>query len=129
MKSFGSSTSEATSRLSLQIGGRTKWDVDRAVLGRAKRQAERCIKQGIPYQVFNKWFRDRKKRIVPVEIVGRDEEPKPEAEAEEKKAEGPKRTSCVKYVKLVFGNGLRIEKKNLSYHELKEIVGKLEGLC
>jgi len=39
--------------------------------------AERCIKQGVPYQVFNKWFRDRKKRIVPVEIVGRDEEPKP----------------------------------------------------
>ena len=47
-----------------------------------------CIQQGVPYQVFNKWFRDRKKRIVPVEIVGRDEEPKPEAE--EKKAEGPK---------------------------------------
>ena len=70
-----------------------------------------CIKQGVPYQVFNKWFRDRKKRIVPVEIVGRDEDSKPEVEAEEKKAEGPKRASCVKYVKLVFGNELRIEKK------------------
>ena len=81
-----------------------------------------CIKQGVPYQVFNKWFRDRKKRIVPVEIVGRDEDSKPEVEAEEKKAEGPKRASCVKYVKLVFGNELRIEKKNLSYHELKELV-------
>ena len=33
-----------------------------------------CIKQGVPYQVFNKWFRSRKKRIVPVEIVGHDEE-------------------------------------------------------
>ena len=49
----------------LQIGGRTEGSFDRAVLGRAKRQAERCIKQGVPYQVFNKWFRDRKKRIVP----------------------------------------------------------------
>lgn len=86
-----------------------------------------CIQQGVPYQVFNKWFRNRKKRIVPVEIVGRDEEPKPEAE--EKKAEGPKIVSCVKYVKLVFGNELRIEKKNLSYRELKELVEKLEGLC
>jgi predicted transcriptional regulator len=28
-------------------------------------------------------------------------------------------------VKLVFGNELRIEKKNLSYHELKELVEKL----
>ena len=129
MKSCGSSTSEATSRLPLQIGGRTEGSFDRAVLGRAKRQAERCIKQGVPYQVFNKWFRDRKKRIVPVEIVGRDEDSKPEVEAEEKKAEGPKRASCVKYVKLVFGNELRIEKKNLSYHELKELVEKLEGLC
>jgi hypothetical protein len=88
-----------------------------------------CIKQGVPYQVFNKWFRDRKKRIVPVEIVGRDEDSKPEVEAEEKKAEGPKRASCVKYVKLVFGNELWIEKKNLSYHGLKELVEKLEGLC
>ena len=95
MKSCGSSTSEATSRLPLQIGGRTEGSFDRAVLGRAKRQAERCIKQGVPYQVFNKWFRDR--------------------------AEGPKRASCVKYVKLVFGNELRIEKKNLSYHELEEL--------
>ena len=79
--------------------------------------------------MFNKWFRGRKKRIVPVEIVGRDEEPKPETEAEEKKAEGPKRASCVRYVKLVFGNELKIEKKNLSYQELKELVEKLEGLC
>ena len=23
-----------------------------------------CIQQGVPYQVFNKWFRGRKKRIV-----------------------------------------------------------------
>ena len=68
-------------------------------------------------------------RIVPVEIVGRDEDPKSEAKAEEKNAEGLNRASCVRYVKLVFGNELRIEKKDLSYHELKELVEKLEGLC
>ena len=44
-----------------------------------------CIKQGVPYQVFNKWFRDRKKRIVPVEIVGRDEDTKSEVEEKESK--------------------------------------------
>ena len=88
-----------------------------------------CIQQGVPYQVFNKWFRGRKKRIVPVEIVGRDEESKPEAKAEEKNAEGLNRASCVRYVKLEFGNELRVEKKNLSYQELKELVEKLEGLC
>ena len=87
----------------LQIGGRTEGSFDRAVLGRAKRQAERCIKQGVPYQVFNKWFRDRKKRIVPVEIVGRDEDSKPEVEAEEKKKEAKKHPpilnpSCVPVV-------------------------------
>ena len=77
--------------------------------------------------MFNKWFRDRKKRIVPVEIVGRDEEPKPEAE--EEKSKGPKRASCVKYMILVFGNELRIEKKKLSYQELKVLVEKQVGLC
>jgi hypothetical protein len=46
--------------------------------------------------------------------VGRDEDSKPEVEVEEKKAEGPKRASCVKCVKLVFGNELRIEKKNVN---------------
>lgn len=91
-----------------------------------------CIQQGVPYQVFNKWFRDRKKRIVPVEIVGREEEPKPD---ETSKVESPKASKapedmpCVKYVKLVFGNELKVEKKNLAYQGLKELVEKLEGLC
>ena len=40
-----------------------------------------------------------------------------------------KENLSVKYMKLVFGNELRIEKKNSSYQELKELVGKLEGLC
>ncbi len=88
-----------------------------------------CMLQGVPYQVFNKWFRNRKKRIVTVEIVGRDEKTKPEAGVEEKKAKGPGRKVSVKYMKLVFSNELRIEKKNLSYQELKELVEKLEGLC
>lgn len=88
-----------------------------------------CIKQGVPSQVFNKWFRNRKKRIVPVEIVGREEDPKPEAETNGKEATAPKKVARLKYIKLVFGNELRIEKKNLSYHEFKELVEKLEGLC
>ena len=63
--------------------------------------------------MFNKWFQDRKKWIVPVRVVGRDEAPKPEKE--ENKSKGSKRVSCVKYMKLVSGNKLRIGKKNLSY--------------
>ena len=88
-----------------------------------------CIQQGVPYQVFNKWFRNRKKRIVPVEIVGREEDLKPEVESNDKEATAPKKGAHLKYIKLVFGNELRIEKKNLSYHEFKELVEKLEGLC
>ena len=88
-----------------------------------------CIQQGVPYQVFNKWFRNRKKRIVPVEIVGRDEDLKPADKPDEKKVSAPPKEAHVRYVKLVFGNELRIEKKNLDYHELKELVEKLEGLC
>ena len=48
-----------------------------------------CIQQGVPYQVFNKWFRNRKKRIVPVEIVGRDEDLKPADKPDEKKVSAP----------------------------------------
>lgn len=39
--------------------------------------------------MFNKWFRDRKKRIVPVEIVGRDEDLKPADKPDEKKVSAP----------------------------------------
>ena len=91
-----------------------------------------CIQQGVPYQVFNKWFRDRKKRIVPVEIVGREEEPKPDETSKvefPKASKTPKDVPCIKYVKLVFGNELKVEKKNLAYQGLKELVEKLEGLC
>ena len=49
-----------------------------------------CIKQGVPYQVFNKWFRDRKKRIVPVEIVGRDEDPSQRSKQKRKKLKAQK---------------------------------------
>ena len=48
---------------------------------------------------------------------------------DEKKVSAPPKGAHVSYVKLVFGNELRIEKKNLDYHELKELVEKLEGLC
>ena len=64
-----------------------------------------CIQQGVPYQVFNKWFRDRKKRIVPVEIIGREDETKlDEATKKEasKEAKVPKEKTCVLYVKFVF---------------------------
>lgn len=50
-----------------------------------------CIQQGVPYQVFNKWFRNRKKRIVPVEIVGRDEDLKPADKPDEKKVSAPQK--------------------------------------
>lgn len=79
--------------------------------------------------MLNKWLRGRKKWIAPVEIVGRDEELKPEAGDEKKKIKDPNRAACVRYVKLVFGNNLRVEKYNLGYHELKEQVERLEGLC
>ena len=88
-----------------------------------------CLSRGVNYNEFNKWFRNRKKRIVPVEIVGRDEDLKPADKPDEKKVSAPPKGAQVRYVKLVFGNELRIEKKNLDYHELKELVEKLEGLC
>lgn len=40
------------------------------------------------------------------------------------------KSPCVRIlVELHMTNGLHISQKNLSYQELKQLIGKLEGLC
>lgn len=91
-----------------------------------------CIQQGIPYQTFNKWFRTKKKEdVVPVKVVGRDEEQpsKPEVKHQVKAQPTNPDSPEVTFVKLTFGNGLCVTRNNLAYRELKLMVEKLEGLC
>ena len=84
------------------------------------------VRQGVPYNQFNDWFRKTHKKIVSVQIDGipsADEYSVKESQSEIVKEKG--------HIMVFIQNrdGLQIKKKNLTYPELKLLVEKLEGLC
>lgn len=89
-----------------------------------------CLKNKVPYNVFNKWYRDTRKKIVEVEVYGKPIPTELQSTDQHEEKELPKEKSSVRIlVELRMTNGLRISQKNLSYQELKLLIEKLEGLC
>lgn len=91
----------------------------------------------VPYNLFSKWYKDTRKKIIPVQVLGA---PSPEAEMREsfsplpeQKPESDFRLSCHTELRILvdirMSNGVHISQKNLSYEGLKSLVEKLEGLC
>ncbi|WP_455967201.1 hypothetical protein [Bacteroides fluxus] len=91
----------------------------------------------VPYNLFSKWYKDTRKKIIPVQVLGA-----PSTEAEmtespspipEQKSESAPRLSCHTELRILvdirMSNGVHISQKNLSYEGLKSLVEKQEGLC
>lgn len=91
-----------------------------------------CSRNKVPYNIFYKWYKDTRNKIVEVKVDGipsSDQEP---PKKDELRQEPPKlrMASTVRIlVELRMTNGLHISQKNLSYQELKRLIEKLEGLC
>ena len=85
-----------------------------------------CIKQGVPVNEFNKWYRDTHKRIHPIQVDGVPSEgcKAPLGSTPEKRA-----NSVLISITICMSNGVLIKRKNLSYDSLLKFVEKLEGLC
>ena len=90
-----------------------------------------CVKNKVPYNIFSKWYKDTRKKIVELKVDGM-----PTAEETLPSALGgapasvPASSSPVRIlVEIRMSNGLHISQKNLSYGELVKLVEKLEGLC
>ena len=89
-----------------------------------------CHRNNVPYNLFEKWYKDTRHRVVEVAVDGR-----PSTAEEEKPAEAvpASKETVVKDVRILLdlrmSNGLHLRQGNLSYGELKCLVGKLEGLC
>ena len=88
-----------------------------------------CHRNNVPYNLFEKWYKDTRHRVVEVSVDGR-----PSA-VEEEKSEAPVLPSKevpVKEVRILLdlrvSNGLHLRQGNLSYAALKRLVEKLEGL-
>ena len=92
-----------------------------------------CVKNKVPYNIFQKWFKDTRKKIVEVQVDGAPgitheektktgDQPKPVSKSSD---ENPVRI----WIDIRISNGLHLSQKNLSYQDLVRMIEKLEGLC
>lgn len=87
---------------------------------------EFCLKQGVPVNEFNKWFRDTHKRIHPIQVSG---VPTSETKQGASEDQAPSKEPVRIAVTICMSNGVFVKRKNLSYEGLQKFVEKLEGLC
>ena len=96
-----------------------------------------CMSSQVPYNLFSKWYKDIRRKIVPVQVLGA---PSPELEIQEIPSPILERnlavdtwlsshTELLILVDIRMSNGVHISQKNLSYEGLKSLVEKLEVLC
>ena len=92
-----------------------------------------CVKNKVPYNIFQKWFKDTRRKVVEVQVDGA-----PEITHEEESKAGEQTKACIKsstdnririWIDIRISNGLHLSQKNLSYQDLVRMVEKLEGLC
>lgn len=89
-----------------------------------------CIKNNVAYNLFEKWYRDTRKKIVEVRVDGSPQESVTQGtEGAREPAVTTKPAGNRILVDIHVSNGLHVRQKNLSYGGLRDLVEKLEGLC
>ena len=92
-----------------------------------------CFKNKVPYNIFQKWYKDTRKKVVEVQVdgapaIGHEEKTKTSDQFQsvsQSRTDTPVRI----WVDIRISNGLHLSRKNLSYQDLARMVEKLEGLC
>ena len=92
-----------------------------------------CVKNKVPYNIFQKWYKDTRKKVVEVQVdgvpvIGHEEK---SSAIDQPQPVSPGRTDHPVriWVEIRISNGLHLSQKNLSYPDLVRMVEKLEGLC
>ena len=91
---------------------------------------------GVPYHVFEKWYKKKYQTPNVVECVVKGV-PEPPHETQANAKQGMPTASAspvddavvIKYVNLGLSNGMKIEHHNLSYSGLQSFISKLQALC
>lgn len=92
-----------------------------------------CLRNKVPYNLFEKWYKDTRHKLVPVQVEGHpssvvenvSEVPPSPAVEYSSTALSPVRI----LVEIRMSNGLRVSQGNLSYPCLKRLIERLEVLC
>ena len=80
-----------------------------------------CVKNKVPYNIFQKWFKDTRKKVVEVQVDGA-----PEIAHEEKTKTGDRPKPVLRssndnpvriWIDIRISNGLHLSQKNLSYQD------------
>lgn len=87
-----------------------------------------CNRNKVPYNLFEKWYKDTRHKLVPVQVDGG---PSVERSVIEESPSGQRedRESVRIMVDIRMSNGLHIQQRGLDYEGLKRLVGNLEVLC
>ena len=91
-----------------------------------------CVKNKVPYNIFQKWYKDTRKKVVEVQVDGIPMEKDAEelqVVSKSEKTSGSTNTPIRIWIELRISNGLHLSQKNLSYQDLVRMIEKLEGLC
>lgn len=96
-----------------------------------------CLNNKVPYNIFSKWYKDTRKKVVEVQVDGIPSTASTTASLQNEESIGKSKTSSpteinsqVKImVDIRMTSGLHICQKNLSYQSLRKLVEKLEVLC
>ena len=91
-----------------------------------------CVKHKVPYNIFQKWYKDTRNKVVEVKVAGAPID----ADEEYLKLQGPVQPAARRtdnpvriWIDIRISNGPHLSQKNLSYQDLVRMVEKLEGLC
>lgn len=86
-----------------------------------------CLKNKVPYNLFNKWYMDTRHHNIPVHVEG---QPQPEASSPLSERQEETEPQPVKImIDIRMSNGIHIQQRNQNCQSLKRPVEKLEVLC
>lgn len=88
-----------------------------------------CQMNGIVYKHYERWYKNyHSAKIIPVELVGRDELLEPLA-PEAPQVSTSILDSAIGSFDIYFRNGLHLHHEEIDYRTLRILVEKLEALC
>lgn len=86
-----------------------------------------CNRNKVPYNLFIKWYKDTRHKIVPVNVEGK---PSEKTEGREAPAQdNPSKSELRILADIRMSNGMHIRQGNLSYESFRKLVENLEVLC
>lgn len=90
---------------------------------------EFCFRNKLPYNLFEKWYKDTRYKLVSVQVEGSPAS-LPVSTSENEVPTSPQSLDIPRImVDIRMTNGIHIQQRNLTYDGLKRLVGKLEVLC